>query len=178
MGFITSFYNKLFTLIIFTGLSVNVNAHASLEEDSATGGESYKAVLRITHGCSGSPTVSVRVRIPDGVKRAKPMSKPGWELDAVVEELDEPYESRDVVVTEDVREINWHDGSLSDDFFDEFVFRMELPEVSTETTIYFRTVQECENGEFHRWVDIPNPDENIDELDAPAPSLTLHPPEV
>ncbi|NNE37644.1 MAG: YcnI family protein, partial [Gammaproteobacteria bacterium] len=154
---------------------IKVNAHASLEEETATAGKSHKAVLLITHGCNGSPTVSVRVRLPDGAKRTKPMPKPGWELEVKEEKLDEPYESREVTVTEDVREIHWKGGSLADNLFDEFVFRMELPEVPEKTILYFRTVQECENGEFHRWIDIPGANDEEDDLESPAPSLMVIP---
>lgn len=173
-------FNKIFkwiSFVIFSCFSLNVNAHASFEEETAISGNSHKAVLRITHGCNGSPTVSVRVRLPDGVKRTKPMPKPGWVLEAKEEKLDKPYQSRGVTVTEDVREIHWKGGSLEDKFFDEFVFRMELPEASETTTLYFRTVQECENGEFHRWIDIPGAKDEVDELESPAPSITLIPAE-
>ncbi len=177
MSFIPVANIRLLIIVIFSCLSTNVNAHASLEEATATAGKSHKAVLRITHGCSGSPTVSVRVRLPDGVKRAKPMPKPGWELEAKEEKLDKPYESRGATVTEDVREIHWKGGSLADNFFDEFVFRMEMPDVSEHTILYFRTVQECENGEAHRWIDIPGANENADDLESPAPFITLNPAE-
>jgi len=168
---------KLFTIIIFSCLTIKVHSHASIDQDTATAGESYKAVLRITHGCNGSPTVSVRVRIPDGVIRTKPMPKAGWELETLVEKLDEPYDLRGAEITQDVRELTWKGGSLSDDFFDEFIFRAELPDVDEKKTIYFRTVQECENGEFHRWIETPNSDEEADSLNEPAPALNLLPSE-
>jgi uncharacterized protein YcnI len=173
--FMPTLKNIVLPALIFSCLSIKVNAHASLEQEIATAGESYKAVLRITHGCSGSPTIAVRVRLPDGIKRAKPMPKSGWELEAIVEKLDKPYQSRGVTMTQDVREINWKGDSLSEKFFDEFVFRVELPDIPEKTNLYFQTVQECENGEFHRWIDVPRTGESIDELEAPAPSLTLNP---
>jgi uncharacterized protein YcnI len=153
----------------------DVAAHASLEQETAFSGNSYRGVLRITHGCNGSPTVTVRVRIPDGVTRTKPMPKPGWTLETVVMTLDEPYERNDAIVTEDVRELIWRGGLLSDDFFDEFVFRADLPETIEEQTLYFRTVQECENGEFHRWIEIPGPGESTEDFREPAPALKLLP---
>lgn len=153
----------------------DVTAHASLEQETATSGSSYRGVLRITHGCNGSPTVTVRVRLPEGVTRTKPMPKPGWELEAVVVKLETPYERNDALITEDVAELIWSGGSLSDDFFDEFVFRADLPETDEEKTLYFRTVQECENGEFHRWIEIPGPGETSDDFREPAPSLLLLP---
>ena len=42
---------------------------------------SYKAVLKLPHGCDGSPVVKVHVEIPDGVIAVKPMPKPGWQIE-------------------------------------------------------------------------------------------------
>lgn len=155
--------------------SQSVLAHASLDQETAMSGDSFRGVLRISHGCNGSPTVSVRIRIPEEVRRTKPMPKPGWELKTVVTELDQPYESYGSTVTEDVRELSWSGGSLADDFFDEFIFRASLPEVEEETVLYFRTVQECANGEVHRWIETPASGETAEDYREPAPSLRLLP---
>ena len=58
-------------------------AHITLENQQAPVGASYKAVLRVPHGCDGSATVAIKVRIPDGFIEVKPMPKPGWKLDVV-----------------------------------------------------------------------------------------------
>ena len=58
-------------------------AHITLQDKQAPVGSSYKAVLRVPHGCSGSATVALRVRIPSGFIDVKPMPKPGWKLDVV-----------------------------------------------------------------------------------------------
>ena len=42
-------------------------AHITLEQREAPAGSTYKAVMRVGHGCEGSPTIAVRVQIPDGV---------------------------------------------------------------------------------------------------------------
>ena len=54
-----------------------VSAHVTLETPQATIGASYKAVLRVPHGCDGSATTAIRVRIPAGIITVKPMPKPG-----------------------------------------------------------------------------------------------------
>ena len=48
-------------------------AHITLENQQAAVGASYKAVLRVPHGCDGSATVAVHVRIPEGFLGVKPM---------------------------------------------------------------------------------------------------------
>ena len=56
------------------------SAHITLEKKEAPVGASYKAVLRVPHGCDGSATQAVRVRIPDGYLNVKPMPKPAGSL--------------------------------------------------------------------------------------------------
>lgn len=68
----------------------HAHAHATLETQQAPAGSYYKAVLRTPHGCDGSPTIAVKIRIPDGVTSVKPQPKPGWEVEILSEELDEP----------------------------------------------------------------------------------------
>ncbi len=54
-------------------------AHVTLETTEAPRG-AYKAVFKVPHGCSGSPTTAIKVEVPEGVIGVKPMPKPGWTL--------------------------------------------------------------------------------------------------
>jgi len=131
------------------------SAHVTLERQEAPVGASYKAVLRVPHGCSGSPTTAIRVRLPAGIIGVKPMPKPGWELNAVTGKYPKPYTLRGAQVTEGVTEISWAGGKLSDAHYDEFVFiGMIAQELGGTPAIYFPVVQECEKG-VHRWIEIP-----------------------
>src|SRR3954468_20049626 len=58
-------------------------AHVTLERREAVAGSTYKAVLRVPHGCDGSPTQAIRVQIPVGVDNVKPMPHAGWQLTTV-----------------------------------------------------------------------------------------------
>lgn len=149
-------------------------AHVTLETREAPAASTYKAVLRVGHGCDGSPTVSIRVRIPDGVIAVKPMPKPGWELTTKTERYAEPVPYYEDVLTEGVREIAWTGGSLPDEWYDEFVFRGRLPDGQPGTTLWFPVVQECESG-AHRWIEIPAEGKSADDYEEPAPGLTLTP---
>ena len=44
------------------------------------------------HGCAGSPTVKLRVQIPEGVIGIKPMPKPGWTIETVKGKYATEYE--------------------------------------------------------------------------------------
>jgi hypothetical protein len=68
------------TLIGAAAVGPAALAHVTLETREAPAGSTYKAVLRVPHGCEGAATTAIRVRIPEGVIAVKPMPKPGWEL--------------------------------------------------------------------------------------------------
>jgi uncharacterized protein YcnI len=148
-------------------------AHVELETDKAPAGGSFKLVFMVPHGCAGSATVGLRVRIPDGVIKAKPMPKYGWTLTTVAEKLATPIDYYGTKLTEDVREIDWSKGNLPDDFYDEFVIVAKMPDTPGKT-IYFPVIQECAKGES-RWIEIPAQGQSADDLKRPAPALTLGP---
>ncbi len=147
--------------------------HVSLEGSEAPAGSYYKAVIRVPHGCDGSPTIRIRIRIPEGVVDVKPQPKPGWEVTTVTGKLAEPYTNHGRTITEGVREVSWSGGRLDDAHYDEFVMRVKLPNRPGEV-LYFPTVQECERG-VHRWIEIPEAGRNADDYREPAPALRLVP---
>jgi uncharacterized protein YcnI len=154
------------------------SAHVTLERQEAQVGSSYRAVLRVPHGCGSSPTTAIRVRLPAGIIAVKPMPKPGWKLDTVSGKYSKPYTLRGAPVTEGVTEISWSGGRLLDAHYDEFVFVGTLAqELPAGQTIYFPVVQECEKG-VHRWIEIPtgkHNDAHGDGSPEPAPGLRLLP---
>ena len=103
-------------------------AHITLETRQAPAGSTYKAVLRVPHGCEGSPTVAIRVKIPEGVYNLKPMPKPGWTIETKNGKYAKSYDPGhgNAKVTEGVVELSWSGGKLPDDHYDEFVFRAAL----------------------------------------------------
>src|SRR5829696_1581472 len=82
-------------------------AHVTLETQQAAVGASYKAVVRVPHGCDGSATTAIRLRLPAGVIGVKPMPKPGWKLDTVSGKYTKPFTLRGAKVSEGVTEIAW-----------------------------------------------------------------------
>ena len=112
--------------LLAAGASV-AEAHATLETEEAALGSSYKAVLRVPHGCEGEATLKVRVRIPEGVIAVKPMPKAGWTLETIKEPYAQAYDYYGTELTEGVVEIVWT-GELLDEHYDEFVFRGMITE--------------------------------------------------
>jgi periplasmic copper chaperone A len=151
----------------------NALAHITLETGSAKVGGTYKAVLRVSHGCDGKATTAIRVQIPTGMIAVKPMPHAGWQLATKTEAYATPVKYFEDTLTEGVTEIDWTGGNLPDAWYDEFVFRGKLPDEGAGTTLYFPVVQECEGGVVERWIDIPEAGKNSDDYETPAPGLKL-----
>lgn len=164
----------LATLGLIAGTG-GAQAHITLETQAAPVAASYKAVFRVPHGCDGSATTGIRVRIPEGVIAAKPMPKPGWTLETVKAKYAKSYEYYGTPVTEGVTEIAWSGGSLPDAFYDEFVMRVYLTgDLKPGSMLYFPVVQQCETG-VERWIEIPAEGKGADDYETPAPGLKLEP---
>ena len=160
---------KPLALLLSLLASSTAFAHVTLETREAVADSTYKAVLRLPHGCAGSATTGIRVILPDGFRMAKPMPKAGWQLTTVKKAVT-PFDHHGAPVKEDVSEIVWQGGKLRDDFYDEFVFRGRLPDRAGET-VWFKVIQRCEKGET-RWVQIPASGEKTD---YPATGVKLLP---
>lgn len=132
-----------------------VSAHIDPDPAEAQAGSRLTVGFTVEHGCEGSPTVQLDMRLPEGV--TDPTTEPidGW--DGSIETVD-----GEVIVT-------FAGGPLADDVEGTFSVTMTLPP-TPDTTIYFPFVQRCEVGEI-RWIGIPT--EPGEELDEPAPAMAL-----
>src|SRR4029453_9435624 len=97
----------------------SASAHVTLERRQASVGSYYKAVFAVPHGCVGSPTVKIRVQIPEGVIGVKPMPKPGWTLDTTPGKYPSQYDYHGAKLSEGVTEVAWSGGKLADQNYDE-----------------------------------------------------------
>lgn len=129
------------------------HSHAALEQTQAESGSQYKGVMSISHGCDGSATTKITIDMPDGFRGAKPMPKPGWQVDIVTTPRETPYEWQGKMYYDDVSKITWFGNTLADDHFDEFVFK-GLVAVGNTYKLYFPVHQECVVGAKH-WVQTP-----------------------
>ena len=163
------------TLAVITSASAAF-AHIVLEDQAALAGRSYKAVLKVSHGCEGSPTIALRVTIPAGFTGAKPMPKAGWKLDVKTDKFAEPYDNDGKQVTEDVSEITWTATSkaswLPEAHYDEFVLRGGLPK--KDGVMWFKVLQTCDKGSID-WSQIPASGVDAHSLKSPAALLEIIP---
>lgn len=131
-------------------------AHVTLEGKDAPVGSTYKAVLRVPHGCEGKPTNTVRVQIPEGFYGVKPQPKAGWTLDKVKGAYAKAYDNHGSPVAEGVKEVVWSGGNLGDDEYDEFVLRGTIAaDLKAGDMLYFPVIQECPEGLKERWIEVP-----------------------
>jgi uncharacterized protein YcnI len=153
-------------------ISAPALAHVTFENGQATPNSTYKAVLRIPHGCDGKPTLKVRVRIPEGIVAVKPMPKAGWKLETTKGSYVKAYQLYGEAVSEGVTDIVWT-GSLDDAHYDEFVFQARFTDAyQPGATVYFPVVQECD-GATEEWTQVPAAGEDPHGLQSPAPDVRI-----
>ncbi len=157
-------------------LAPMAQAHVTLEYPVATAGQGYKATFKIGHGCGASPTRVVEVRMPAGVRGARPMPKAGWALEVTREPLAQPYTSHGRRVSEDTTRIRWtaktEADMLASGHYDEFVLVATLPAQAGK--LYWPVRQLCPQGELD-WSEIPAAGQAWGELKSPAAELELMP---
>jgi len=139
-------------LLAFGGVA---SAHIDPDPAEAQAGSRITVGFTVEHGCEGSATVQLDMRLPAGI--SDPVAEPtdGW--DGSIDTVDD-----DTIVT-------FVGGPLADDVEGTFSVTMTLPP-TPDTTIYFPFVQRCEVGEI-RWIQVPS--EPGDDLDEPAPAMAL-----
>ena len=151
-------------------------AHVVLEYQVAPAGSSYKATFKVGHGCAGSPTREISVRIPAGVRGARPMPKPGWNIALQRDRLAEPYQSHGRTVTEDVVRVTWTaktaEDMLPNAFYDEFALAAQLPD--RPGPLYWHVTQLCREGR-NDWTGEPLPGQALHDLPSPAAELVVLP---
>ncbi|APW41461.1 YcnI family protein [Rhodoferax saidenbachensis] len=149
-------------------------AHITLQDGAAAAGAGYRATLRVGHGCNGSPTTAIQVRIPAGFNGAQPMPKAGWTLSTRVGALEQPYESHGTRFAEGVLEITWTANgpanALPDAYYDEFVLRGTTP--TKPGPLWFKVTQVCEKGST-AWTDVPATGTSTKDLKSPAALLEV-----
>lgn len=170
---------RLFHAALVMGLSVfafpvPAFSHVVLSDQAALAGTSYRATLRVGHGCEGSPTTAIKVIMPTGFRGAKPMPKAGWVLSVTLGKLDKPYDDHGKPVTEGVTAITWtaasKDNWLPDAWYDEFVLRGSLP--GEAGPMWFKVLQTCEKGGTN-WVEVPTSGTSTQGLKSPAALLEI-----
>ncbi|MGB3411141.1 MAG: YcnI family protein [Microthrixaceae bacterium] len=151
-------------------LSGVASAHITPQDPEGPAGGYMTTAFKVGHGCEGSPTTKVEIKIPDGVLSVAPQPVDGWELTTTKKTLDPPIDSNGTKVTETVGTVTWAGGNLPADQLQMFWLSMKLPDGKAGDVLSFPVVQTCEAGETD-WIEIAKPGEA--EPEHPAPTITL-----
>lgn len=166
-------FTPLCVSALLLGTAGLAQAHVSLETPQTVAGSSYKAVLKIPHGCGAAATTQVSVKIPEGFIAAQPQAKAGWNVETVKSDYAHSYKLHGKDVKSGVTKIIWKGGNLPSDFYDEFAFVGKLASFDKNTALSFPTVQTCEDGKTESWTDIAAAGQNPHDLKNPAPQLSV-----
>lgn len=131
-------------------------AHVSLETTIAQAATVHKAVLRVGHGCDGSATTGLAVRMPPGLEAAKPLPRKGW------------------TVQRQGDTVTWTAASPADALPNsergEFAVEAKLP--AAPGPLWFKVLQTCERGSLD-WSQIPAEGSSTAGMKSPAALLQV-----
>ena len=150
------------------------SAHVGVKADTTAAGSTAMVTFGFGHGCGESPTTALAFQIPEEFSGVSPVFEAGWDIEMVSEELATPIaDSHGEEITDRVSEVIYTaDEAIPDGIYGQVTLRLSLPEDAAGETIYFPVIQTCEDGE-EAWIEIPAEGQDADELESPAPSITV-----
>ncbi|ANC32199.1 YcnI family protein [Isoptericola dokdonensis] len=129
-------------------------AHVTITPSTTSPGATTVLRVEVPHGCDGSATTGISVRLPAGVTDANAASTDRWAAevssDAVTFTTDDPLPDGETAVVE---------------------LNVNLPD-EPGTTLVLPVVQTCEEGEA-AWTEIAEDGQDPEELDHPAPVVVV-----
>ena len=158
--------------ILVLAPAATASAHITANPSEAPS-DSYATVrFDVGHGCEGSPTTQLKIKVPPSVASATPAVHPLWNV-TTKEGRKTKVELHGETITRGVSEVTYTAKKpLPSDRLDFFNLSVKLPAGKPGETVAFPTVQKCAEGET-RWIQVPAEGENPDELEDPAPAITL-----
>ena len=160
------------TAMASLALPAVASAHVYVTPAEAPSGGFADVDFKVPHGCDGSATTKVTVQIPKSVPSVTPGRSPFYELTTKEGPKDE-VELHGETVTEGISEVIWTATEpLPDHELDTLPMSLTMPALDPGEVVYFPVIQECEKGET-RWIEIPAEGESEEDLESPAPAITL-----
>ena len=163
------------TAAIALSLAYPASAHVGASVTDASAGAFTVLTLSVPHGCEDSPTTRIELQVPESVFSVTPTRNPYYDLEATIEQLDEPItDAHGNEITERTSTITYTANTpLPDGQRDFFELSFQVPDAEGEV-LAFPTIQTCEKGET-AWTQVPTAGQDEDELESPAPSFTILP---
>ncbi|WP_161606123.1 YcnI family protein [Microlunatus speluncae] len=161
-------------LLIAAWSAIPAAAHVSVKADQAVAGGYAVLTFAVPHGCEGSPTTKIAIKIPESVTSTKPTVVADWQVEAPQVKLAQPQtDSHGNQITERVDQVIYTaETPLPDALRQTFEVQVKLPEDAAGTTLAFPVVQSCVQGET-AWIQVAAAGENGEELEHPAPAIKI-----
>ena len=153
------------------GGALAAGAHVSVSPDQTAAGSYALLTFGVPHGCNGSPTTKVAIKIPEQINAVTPTVNPNWDVQKVTVPLNPAVtDSHGNQITERVDQVVYTAKTpLPDGYRDALVLSLQVPDVAGQT-LSFPTIQTCEVGET-AWIE-PTV-QGQDEPDHPAPAFAV-----
>ncbi len=149
------------------------SAHVTVTPSTTAAGSYAVLTFSAGHGCEGSPTTKVAIRLPEEIYAVTPTRNSFWETDTVMKRLSEPItDAHGNEFTERVEQVVYTARTpLPDGQRDTFELSLQLPDAEGET-LAFPVVQSCQRGETG-WTEVAADGQDAEELEHPAPLVTI-----
>jgi uncharacterized protein YcnI len=154
-------------------LAGSASAHVSITPTETAAGASTLLTVGVSHGCDGAATTALEIQVPEEILSVTPSRNPLWTVTKTKVKLDKPQtDAHGNEVTERDGTIIYRTKTpLPEGYRDTFELSLTLPE-KEGATLAFPTIQTCERGET-AWVEVPADGQDPEELEHPAPALTV-----
>ncbi|PUB23470.1 uncharacterized protein (TIGR03382 family) [Promicromonospora sp. AC04] len=129
-------------------------AHVTITPSTTAAGATAVLRVEIPHGCVGSATTAISIRMPEDAADVTASGTDRWAVDQAADGL------------------TWTtDQPLPDGEHAEVEFSVRLPD-DVGATLVFPVVQQCEEGEA-AWTEVAEHEESDEALDRPAPVIVV-----
>lgn len=152
------------------------SAHVTITASETAAGAYTILTISVPHGCDGSSTTRIAIKMPDGITEVTPTRNAFYDLEKVTTKLPEPVTAEDGdQITERVSEVVYTATTpLPDGERDTFELSLQIPEDAAGKTLAFPTIQTCEQGST-AWTEVAADGQSEDDLEHPAPAFEVTP---
>lgn len=150
-------------LLLALAVPLAASAHVEVGPTTAPAGSTTPLTFAFHHGCDDSPTTSLKITIPDGVGNATPVYEGGWTIERALRADGTPSA---VTFTADTPIESGVEASVSLDTL--------IDTSAAGKTLPFLVEQTCVKGSTS-WTQIPAQGQSAEDLDHPAPAVTVGP---
>ncbi|HEY7813073.1 MAG TPA: YcnI family protein [Nakamurella sp.] len=148
------------TVVVAAGVAVlsltgalAASAHVTVSADTTAAGSDAVLTFSVPHGCDGSATTKIAIKVPDQVTSVTPTVNPNWDVQKVTEALNPPITDSDGnQITQRVDQVVYTAKTpLAADLRDALALSLQVPDVAGQS-LTFPVIQTCEVGET-AWIE-------------------------